>query len=185
MSAFHPFPHLPFELRAQIWSFTITPRVVDVRASKVYVRKDHQVLQLASRTPSPAQLHTCREARKALTAYQRVFSALANADGLGRQYVWLDPGMDVVSIGTSKLSHFKPVMSLIQRLKFEREHDEFFARYECDELAGFVNVREIYIVCADGLWMWHYAIDSYDWPCAEENVWMLDPDDDRAVRGCG
>jgi hypothetical protein len=71
------------------------------------------VLQLASRTPSPAQLHTCCEARKALTAYQRVFSALANADGLGRQYVWLDPGMDVVSIGTSKLSHFKLVMSLI------------------------------------------------------------------------
>ncbi|KAJ4415246.1 hypothetical protein N0V85_002816 [Neurospora sp. IMI 360204] len=30
-TTFHLFPHLPWELRAQIWELTITPRTVEVK----------------------------------------------------------------------------------------------------------------------------------------------------------
>ncbi|KAK3355939.1 hypothetical protein B0H65DRAFT_63852 [Neurospora tetraspora] len=101
-TTFHLFSHLPWELRAQIWELTITPRTVEVQFLANKPQDNLQLVQLfppfsssdplASRRrpprlfspiPVPAALHTCREARKHLTfevgsshqAYERTFEA--------------------------------------------------------------------------------------------------------------
>ncbi|KZL82820.1 hypothetical protein CI238_11923 [Colletotrichum incanum] len=87
-ATFHPFPNLPAELRARIWTLTVEPRIVEVRV--VYhqpnpinvkgsepgaqtvdwtVKRPPPIRHLRSSTPAPAQLQTCREARQHLTTY--------------------------------------------------------------------------------------------------------------------
>jgi hypothetical protein len=45
-------------------------------------------------------------------------------------------------------------------------------------------VEEIHIVCQDGLFSWIGALEEHYWPCGEENVFFIDPDDeDRVFRG--
>lgn len=84
-ATFHPFPHLPAELRARIWELTVEPRIVEVRV--VYhqpslvnvngpergaqtvdwtVKRPPPIRHLRSSTPAPAQLQTCRGAREHL-----------------------------------------------------------------------------------------------------------------------
>ena len=74
MTAFHLFPRLPFELRAQIWQLTAEPRTVEVR-----VKKDNglwgQTLHVTSSTPAPAVLQVCYEARNQ-GLYQPAFKFL-------------------------------------------------------------------------------------------------------------
>lgn len=85
-ATFHPFSHLPTELRARIWELTVEPRIVEVRVVyhqpdpieiKGYepgvqtmdwtVRRSAPIRHLRSSTPAPAQLQACREARNHLT----------------------------------------------------------------------------------------------------------------------
>jgi hypothetical protein len=95
-ATFHPFPRLPFELRACIWELTVEPRIVEVRVvyhdpspvkvtdpdswTKEWMKKRlPPVRHLRSPTPVPAQLQTCREAREHLSrhphnGYQKAFS---------------------------------------------------------------------------------------------------------------
>jgi hypothetical protein len=58
---------------------------------------------------------------------------------------------------------------------------EFFYHSEVRELHRFVNVMEIYVVCADGLYSWLGALEEHYWPCGEENVFFIDPDDGEQV----
>ena len=77
MATFTLFPHLPAELRIQIWNMTASPRIVKIRIylkdpnlrEKIptdfyyrYLRQNRNEY-LASPPPAPAILHTCREAR--------------------------------------------------------------------------------------------------------------------------
>ncbi|KAH8161628.1 hypothetical protein CIB48_g6619 [Xylaria polymorpha] len=79
MAAFHPFPRLPAELRAQIWEMTVAPRIVEVRityrASALSPDSSSTntatVPHLVSSTPVPAILQTCQEARNQ-GLYQRL-----------------------------------------------------------------------------------------------------------------
>ena len=80
MSTFHPFPRLPYELRAMIWEATFEPRTLSVELRHelqggVEVKGG---LSLASSTPVPAVLQTCREARH-YGPYKKVFSELATS----------------------------------------------------------------------------------------------------------
>lgn len=177
------FSSLPDALRAQIWEMTVEPRTVHVRMR--YENPRHRrVAYLISTTPVPAVLQVCREARNR-GLYQRVFSEIASPRH-GSQYVWANLDRDIIDIGTSLLEFFAPVASEIRKLKMEREMSatsggEFFYHSEKEELHKFVNTEEIHVVCADGLFAWLGALEEIYWPCGNDNVFLIDPDDDQQV----
>ncbi|CAN9233375.1 unnamed protein product [Alternaria alternata] len=79
-----------------------------------------------------------------------------------RRYVWLNFDIDMVDIGNSYLSAFKPIASKIKRLKFERENsNEAWFNTEKRELKDFKNVEEIHVVCADGFDQWAFSIEHH------------------------
>lgn len=86
----------------------------------------------------------------------------------------------MISIGTTRFSAFKGVAASIKRLWFERENiEEYFNRWESKDLKLFSSVREIHVVCADGLDAWWGATKDHYWPCGEKNVWFIDPEEDN------
>jgi hypothetical protein len=99
--------------------------------------------------------------------------------------VWANLETDIIDIGESPFREFAQVAPQISRLKFEREHSqEYFYHWEIQELRAFINVKEIHIVCADGLLAWLGALEEHYWPCGVENVYLIDPDDEsRVFRG--
>ncbi|KAL5353300.1 hypothetical protein ACLOAV_001336 [Pseudogymnoascus australis] len=162
------FNDLPFEVRAMIWKATVEPRTVEGR-----VLQNGEGLAYVFPTPVPAPLQTCREA-KSLGLYKKAFAeveivaacchpdnpreykldeAAAFTDGAEWRYIWLNLEIDIVSIGPSDLYWFEEVALSIRRLKFERETRSEFYEWEIDDLYGFVNVEEVYIVCTGGMEM--------------------------------
>ncbi|KAJ2998177.1 hypothetical protein NUW58_g414 [Xylaria curta] len=183
MATFHPFPRLPPELRAQIWKMTVTPRVVDVRIlykfcatySDYLLRQSLVLPHLSSLTPVPAILQTCREARFQ-GLYQKAFSELDTPNSVEPRYIWTRFEVDTIHIGASTLSDFTSVAPLIQRLKFEAENsDENFLQHESRALSNFVNAKEIYVVCSDGLRAWHHTSEDCHWACGKDNLFFIDP----------
>jgi hypothetical protein len=145
-----------------------------------------------SPTPVPATLHTCQEARRQ-GLYQQVFSELAaQLGGLSDaepRYVYLNLDIDMVSIGKTELSLFKPVAHLIRRLRFTRGHCgddymwEYWERWESQEVGTFKNTTEIHVVCERGnFWDWCGSSEDIYWPCGVENVAMVNPDDGEVMR---
>ncbi|XDG05348.1 hypothetical protein ABKA04_004963 [Annulohypoxylon sp. FPYF3050] len=184
MSTFHPFPLLPAEIRALIWTMTVEPRIVEVR---VVPDNPLRVQRLVSSTPVPAILQTCQEARN-LGLYKQAFSELTAtkinaAAGEESRYVWLNLDIDMVSIGKTTFGAFESVALSIKRLRFERENsDDWFYHFEVKQLQKWVNTEEIHVVCEDGMEAWHQASYEHWWPCAKENLWFFDPDDGRMMR---
>ncbi|KAH7631459.1 hypothetical protein B0T09DRAFT_261143 [Sordaria sp. MPI-SDFR-AT-0083] len=108
MTAFHPFPRLPWEVRARIWELTIEPRTVEVNIEyeRTAITDDMRarfnlaldtptcisVLRLRSSTAVPAPLQTCREARIHLTEivgsfgfYRKAFHQLPATPNNGKE----------------------------------------------------------------------------------------------------
>lgn len=93
---FHPFPHLPWELRARIWELTISPRTVHIQV-KHRNEREHPLnyrntlvsLKLVFTCTTPfiptAALHTCQEARHHLTC-PLIPSSSKNGRGSGSGY---------------------------------------------------------------------------------------------------
>ncbi len=188
-ATFHPFPCLPFELRARIWQLTVEPRTVEVRVlrkptiTKDLVSKDVTntvtVPCVTSSTPVPAALHTCREARS-MGLYQQAFTELSLEQP---RHVWLNLDIDMISIGTRLFSSFKPVAHLIARLMFERNvESEHFYYLEASELRSFVNASQIHVVCPEGIEAWHGAYNRFCFPCAKDSLFIHDPHDGRVMR---
>jgi hypothetical protein len=172
MATFHPFPRLPFELRAQIWEATVEPRIVEVR-----IRHKDKIPRLISPTPVPGPLQTCREARN-LKLYRQEFSELPQdrpryKGAIERRYVWLNLEIDMVSIEDTLLDDLWPVSPMIKRLKFKRESSWRFYVDEDYGICDFVNLEEVHLVCANALEAWH-GITSDKWPCRIENVHCID-----------
>ncbi|KAF2809811.1 uncharacterized protein BDZ99DRAFT_36873 [Mytilinidion resinicola] len=175
MATFHPFPRLPVELRARIWEMTVEPRTVEIRLAHA---AQPSICHLFSSTPVPATLQACHEARTH-GLYQQAFSEIyyqVPSDGAEWRYVWLNLDIDMISIGQTSFFVFKSVAPTIKRLKFERENsDEGFYHWESSEIRDFVNVKEIHVVCADGMGAWHKATYEHYFPCGPENVFYIDP----------
>ncbi|CAN9345915.1 unnamed protein product [Alternaria alternata] len=101
-----------------------------------------------------------------------------------RRYVWLNFDIDMVDIGNSYLSAFKPIASKIKRLKFERENsNEAWFNTEKRELKDFKNVEEIHVVCADGFDQWAFSMYDISWPCADDKILFLDPSEGQVANG--
>lgn len=182
MSTFHPFLRLPFELRAQIWEMTVEPRTVTVYV-KPFTGLRSGPRRLFSRTPVPATLHSCQEARKH-NLYEKKFSDLGDRKENERRYVWMNLDIDMIDINGCDFRHYKTVAPTIRRLKFSAENEPPFTHADGKNMAFFVNVREIHVVCCDGILKWGHATHYYPWPCAIENVTFIDDrDGDRTAVG--
>ena len=152
-----------------------------------------------SSTPVPAPLHTCREARTHLTEnvgslgyYKKAFYQVKAVFGFGKEEIPLQPGlrlelglgpeprfvwvnfeMDIISIGQATFDLLEPYYHDIKRLKFARECDEYFARWECEDLRKFPNVREVHVVCLDTyLDAWEGA-EEYGGLYGVENILLI------------
>lgn len=102
------------------------------------------------------------------------------------RYIWLNQEIDILDIGEEALERFRPFAAMIHRLRLERSYDYFFYDWEGNELEYFVNLKEIHIVCTDGLYAWLDALEDHQWPCGEENVFFIDPvQNDQVYRGPG
>ncbi|KAK8061894.1 hypothetical protein PG994_008260 [Apiospora phragmitis] len=184
MATFHPFPRLPTELRALIWQMTVGPRIVDIQIPRARLRPGEIAPTsnvLASSTLVPAAMQTCREARHQ-GLYQREFSEVATAlakdaaEYTGQPwqqqdvpYVWLNLDMDMVSIGHPPLKIFLPMVPMIKRLRLARRRWGFY-EIEGEDLAAFVNLEQMQIVCLDDLWEWELATKQISWPCGPDNA---------------
>ncbi|USP74060.1 hypothetical protein yc1106_01334 [Curvularia clavata] len=209
MTAFHPFPRLPLELREQIWKDTVEPRTVEVRCVQEWPHRYDQ--QPMSSTPIPAVLQSCREARN-LGLYERVFFEVAvrpkfkgnfvpviafedfffpddQEDEIDppiteQRYVWLNFDIDMVDIKDSEFRNYHHIASAIKRLKFEWESScASFCYSGLKELKPFVNVEEIHVVCTAGFSVWAWATCEYSWPCNEEKLLFIDASNGRVARG--
>lgn len=172
------FNSLPFEIRALIWKLTVEPRTVEVELDIWDQRTGKRTLRLLSSTPVPAPLHVCHEARN-MALYKQAFSEL----GVERRYVWLNFDIDIVSIGDDDLTHYKQVAPMIERLKFERDNEEYWCYCESEEMRNFVNVKEIHVVCHNGFDNWGGALERYTWPCAPENIFFIDEEEGLVIKG--
>jgi hypothetical protein len=101
------------------------------------------------------------------------------------RYVWANLDIDLINIGNSLFDDFQPVAKLFLRLKFEKEmQSESFYHGEVEGVRHFVNAKEIHIVVLDGLFACVGATEEHYWPCGEENVFYIDPDNrERVFRG--
>lgn len=97
--------------------------------------------------------------------------------------MWLNQDNDILNIGEEALERFRPFAFMIFRLRMECTYDEHLYNSGVDELAHFVNIKEIHIVCMDGLFSWLGAFEDSDWICGEDNVSFIDPWDERVYKG--
>ncbi|OAG05796.1 uncharacterized protein CC84DRAFT_1164251 [Paraphaeosphaeria sporulosa] len=188
MSTFSLFSHLPTELRLRIWGLTVEPRTVDVSISDSYLSWRYDNPLPVTNTPVPAPLQTCRESRREMQKhYQRGLVELRNRDDMGLRYVWVNFEIDIIYIGNGNhLGLYKAVAPQIQRLRFEAEYsDETFYRGSMKDLQSFTSIKEIFIVCMDGMKAWWGALEENQenlWPCGEESIWFIDPDNGNMMR---
>ncbi|OAL44476.1 hypothetical protein IQ07DRAFT_241482 [Pyrenochaeta sp. DS3sAY3a] len=181
MAPSFPLLRLPYELRMQIWEMTVEARTVAIRVAYEGPTKSDPCLR--SSTPAPAVLSVCQESRNH-GLYQKVFFERAGSPSAGVRYIWLNQEIDVLDISEEALERFRPFAAMIHRLRMERPYYHFFYDWEGDELEYFVNLKEIHIVCQDGLRAWRDALEDHQWPCGEENVFFIDPvENDRIYRG--
>lgn len=182
-TTFHGFSLLPIELRTQIWDMTVGPRTVEIRvvANRDMPKAQHRLI---SHTSVPGALQACVESRNHLQKhYTRRFAELGAIYPSGLPYVWLNLEIDMVSIGTIRpyaqgiwLDMLKSFATQIKRLKFGRENTcEYWYHSESRALTSFSNIKEIHVVCADGLYGWWGATEDHYWPCGVENLYFIEP----------
>ncbi|KAL2148873.1 hypothetical protein VTH82DRAFT_1559 [Thermothelomyces myriococcoides] len=166
-TTFHPFPRLPFELRARIWELTVEPRIVDVRVvyhdpspvkvTDPFAWSDERMKKrlpprrhLRSSTPVPAQLQTCQEAREHLS--KRPYGGYCKAFS---------------EIMTTPYDGFDPVPEDDP----QGERDRYvWLNFEIDV------VSVAYLVCLEGIRAGYKVTDDIYFPCGPENVYFVNPE---------
>ncbi|KAG8410221.1 hypothetical protein J3458_018256 [Metarhizium acridum] len=181
MDAFHPFPRLPYEIRAIIWALAVEPRTVDVRAISGS-RLPRGFLYSADPREEgkdpyvpvfpPAILHTCREARQQ-NIYQKVFYSHSTNQPEER-YTWINYDTDMIDIGLGYLETIQHIGSAIRRLRLNRENSEFWFWTESKDLEKFPNVVEYHLVAEDNLESWCDAWDDFNWSCEKQSLKFID-----------
>ncbi|PTB52869.1 hypothetical protein M431DRAFT_557433 [Trichoderma harzianum CBS 226.95] len=115
MSTFHPFPRLPQELRAHIWSLAAHPRLVHVRW-KTNLSEAVEKVHVVTPTPCPPVMHVCRESRQH-APYRRAFTI-----GSELRYVWVNFETDMICLQEFYLKHLESHKLDIQRLRITAKH---------------------------------------------------------------
>ncbi|UKZ83332.1 hypothetical protein TrVFT333_011140 [Trichoderma virens FT-333] len=170
MSTFHPFPRLPSEFRAYIWSLAAHPRLVHVRV----VKDPYEVVHVVTPTPSPPVMQVCHESRRH-GPYRWAFTI-----GSEPRYIWVNFEIDMICLrNLNALMAFEPHKLDIQRLMI-------FARYGCsrfdgyydwevDELRNFPALKEIHDAIDHGCLGWSALFAERYWgACPRGNIRFID-----------
>ncbi|KAH6892883.1 hypothetical protein B0T10DRAFT_481066 [Thelonectria olida] len=177
-ASFHPFPRLPFELRAHIWGFAAAPRIVHIRTNRT---------DFLSPTPPPGVLQASKEARRH-APYRRSFFATTNT-GSGPRYVWVNFEMDMICIEDHEVERLAPHLEDIQRLRFTvtAEYDdliyEYFFRNSDKMMGDFTALQELHMVIEDCTRRWGTTFEHCFYACPRENVRFLDPQSGLLLNG--
>lgn len=182
MTTFHPFPRLPYEIRAIIWALAVEPRIVDVRAISgsrlprgfLYsADPEKEVMDPYMPVLPPAMLHTCQEARQQ-NIYQKVFYPDSTTHQPQGRYTWIHYETDMIDIGLGYLETIHHISFAIRRLRLHRENSEFWFWTESKDLENFPNVAEYQVVVEDGLESWCDAWDEFSWSCEKKALKFID-----------
>ncbi|KAK3398742.1 hypothetical protein B0T20DRAFT_411893 [Sordaria brevicollis] len=171
---FHPFPRLPWELRAMIWKFAVVSREVDVRVVTRRIQGKLRI-QLLSGTPPPAIVQVCKESRD-LGVYQKAFAEIpVNTFDFQRKYVWINWEYDTIRVMMTNLGHFRyeSIQNSIQRLSIDR--DRLYSG-EIDDLQGFKNLKQLYISTHDS-WNFRWVFRENPLSCGQKNILIDDAED--------
>ncbi|PNS19142.1 Sulfite reductase [Sphaceloma murrayae] len=191
LSSFPRFNELPYELRARIWYFSVEPRFVEVMvvrdprfhrelgdSAQLPCTNDYKSWRLVSRTPVPAILHTCQEAR-GQGLYQRTFANLQR--DAAKRYVWVCFDTDTIDISSCYNVSYEEVAPLVKRLKLEAEYGEFFYDSEQQKLRAFSYCRDFSVICTDGILSLRGTSPGFYWPSGVEDLYYADPFGDEEV----
>lgn len=131
MSTFHPFPRLPQELRAHIWSLAAHPRLVHLRWKTNFseaVERGHVV----TLTPCPPVMQVCRESRQH-APYRRAFTI-----GAERRYFWANFETDIICLQEFYLKDLESHKLDMQPLRITAKHGwssyEAFRNWDINDL---------------------------------------------------
>ena len=165
---FHQFSHLPAELQTRVWELIDPePRVVELRRHCTQTKKQGNVEQIRCLSGVPAILHVCREARHVAleqNVYQRAFVR-------GKSYTWVNFDVDLISVGPLDTDWLEAEKTLIQRFRFESENNESFYHFQSARLRTFTSLKELQILCMDGIWLWVQVAEEIELPT--ENVLFI------------
>ncbi|KID93727.1 hypothetical protein MAJ_10325, partial [Metarhizium majus ARSEF 297] len=187
MATFHPFPRLPFELRAMVWALAAEPRTVQIKAEydQNMEPEDYElhpslyIEHLFSPTPMPAVLHACRESRKQ-SPYEKLFYSQETESC----YVWVNFDLDMLDVGIGYLDFLFLNKSRVRRLKFQYEEVRDF-EWETEDFEDwqFENLVECHVVVTDlrqcaRFW----GVDFL--PSKQENFVFIDEKTGKMMNSC-
>jgi hypothetical protein len=95
MATFHPFPHLPLEVRILIWQHATETRLL------IIYKRHRPMKHYWSPTPAPAVTRACAESRK-YTSYQKTLTMAPSP-----HYIWANFASDVVYVPSVFLDCFQ------------------------------------------------------------------------------
>ncbi|KAL7936608.1 hypothetical protein V8C35DRAFT_295939 [Trichoderma chlorosporum] len=169
MSTFHPFPRLPQELRAYIWSLAAHPRLVhvDTKTSK------GEVVCVTTPTLAPPVMQACHESRQ-YGPYRRAFTI-----GSEPRYVWVNFETDMICPKALGLFDLQTHKLEIQRLRITAglgwSSYEAFSRFYANDLRDFPALKEIHVAIDSEYSVWQYAFEECYWGvCPRENIKFID-----------
>lgn len=180
-TTFHPFPRLPFELRAQIWAMVAAPRTVRIRAkrSSAVAPLTGFDYSYTSSTPPPEVRNVCRESRQH-ARQQKAFFTTVPGESMAR-YIWVDFQEDMIYFQDHRMSWLAPHEAEIQRLTFlVPEDDQGHSFYDfffhaCDELLqGLTALRELHVALESLCCFYGSAANGRYGACPTANIRFLD-----------
>ncbi|KAK3398740.1 hypothetical protein B0T20DRAFT_461384 [Sordaria brevicollis] len=187
-TTFHPFPLLPWELRALIWEHTVEPRTVNVHAKK-YRLDDNKsedpaegpvYVRLVSATPVPAVLHACHEARD-MGLYQKGLSEVEVVpEGGESRYLWVNFDIDTIDFGEDDLFNYQLAADSVKRLRCKRPRTR---GPDVTALNNFQNLIEAHIDCVneDGLDEWYSIFEPWNISCDRRNIHLIQSENNNCT----
>jgi hypothetical protein len=180
MSTFHLFPHLPPELRIQIWQLATAPRILKLYLNPDYYgRHNHSRIQgYWSPTLPPAIIQVSREARK-YSSYRKAFIS----NDQSPCYIWTDFTHDILQIRPYLISELLDTTEkdVIQHMRINLMHDykeygaEFFFYNHSYRIRDFPSLQHVDIMVEGGLHCWtKLIVENYWGACPMANVRIVD-----------
>jgi hypothetical protein len=151
MATFHPFPHLPLELRILIWEQAVEERVLKIRKAK----HAPTINLYWSPTPIPAVTRACRESRK-YNRYQKAFIKSPSP-----RYIWADFDSDSIQTERGVLNVYLPKYD-IKHLRFdtakcERREPIYWLLEHIYPITKYPNLQSVDILVKKGELV-HWAV---------------------------
>ncbi|EPE27974.1 hypothetical protein GLAREA_04765 [Glarea lozoyensis ATCC 20868] len=143
LTKFHLFPHLPQELRLEIWNIILAePRQIKIDCKKRRILQRRVVDSWTTDTPIPALLHVCSESRYlGLSYYKPYFSTKTCSKAIylnfERDAIFFQDGILSYLTGEEKRG--------VQKLVLETKDVAYFGHFNLDFIVQMESLRELEI----------------------------------------